>query len=371
MTARRRRVPSESNSVPLILNIQGYSQNPHSSHSSYYQDDKALLNQTFDKVEKEIMPRDRTDEFGSAVRSLQGRQIMRATSVRDVKKVKILQNYGEFITVAKSIGNNIARTYTKLEKLTLLVKNKPLFNDKPTEIQELSYIIKEDLKGINEQLARLQGISKKQNVSHQKNGHKHLLSHSNSVVISLQSKLANMSNEFKQVLDTRTQNLKQAKDRRDQFSDGIASPPHQSSSVIPFRPDKQPLLLSTGEVSMMDDSHASTSAGPLMQMGAQSYMKYKDETDQYLVSRADTMQNIESTIVELGGIFQQLAHMVKEQDEMVERIDTNIMEAELNVEAAHHQILKYFQSVTSNRWLMIKIFAVLMFFFTFFAVFLA
>ena len=32
------------------------------------------------------------------------------------------------------------------------------------------------------------------------------------------------------------------------------------------------------------------------------------------------MQNIESTVVELGGIFQQLAHMVKEQEEMVERL---------------------------------------------------
>lgn len=42
-----------------------------------------------------------------------------------------------------------------------------------------------------------------------------------------------------------------------------------------------------------------------------------DETDNYLQSRAETMQNIESTIVELGGIFQQLAHMVKEQEEMV------------------------------------------------------
>jgi t-SNARE complex subunit (syntaxin) len=31
------------------------------------------------------------------------------------------------------------------------------------------------------------------------------------------------------------------------------------------------------------------------------------------------MQNIESTVVELGGIFQQLALMVKEQEEMVER----------------------------------------------------
>lgn len=31
------------------------------------------------------------------------------------------------------------------------------------------------------------------------------------------------------------------------------------------------------------------------------------------------MKNIESTIVELGGIFSQLAHMVKEQEEMVTR----------------------------------------------------
>ena len=31
------------------------------------------------------------------------------------------------------------------------------------------------------------------------------------------------------------------------------------------------------------------------------------------------MQSIESTIVELGGIFQQLANMVKEQEEQIER----------------------------------------------------
>lgn len=96
-----------------------------------------------------------------------------------------------------------------------------------------------------------------------------------------------------------------------------------------------------------------------------------DQTDNYLHSRAETMQNIESTIVELGGIFQQLAHMVKEQEEMVDRIDSNVQDAELNIEAAHTQILKYFQSVTSNRWLMIKIFAVLIFFFIFFVVFMA
>jgi len=65
------------------------------------------------------MPRDRTAEFNNAVRSLQGRQIARAVQVRDVKKVKALQSYGEFMMIAKSVGLNISNTYAKLEKLTL------------------------------------------------------------------------------------------------------------------------------------------------------------------------------------------------------------------------------------------------------------
>lgn len=83
------------------------------------------------------------------------------------------------------------------------------------------------------------------------------------------------------------------------------------------------------------------------------------------------MQNIEATIVELGTIFQQLAHMVKEQEEIVQRIDGNVEQSEMNIEAAHSEILKYFQSVTSNRWLMIKVFAVLIVFFIIFVVFVA
>lgn len=34
------------------------------------------------------------------------------------------------------------------------------------------------------------------------------------------------------------------------------------------------------------------------------------QQDTYLNSRAEALHNVESTITELGGIFQQLAHMV-------------------------------------------------------------
>jgi syntaxin 5 len=53
------------------------------------------------------------------------------------------------------------------------------------------------------------------------------------------------------------------------------------------------------------------------------------------------------------------------------RIDANVEDAALNVEAGHTEILKYFKNVTSNRWLMVKIFGVLIIFFIFFVVFMA
>ena len=68
----------------------------------------------------------------------------------------------------------------------------------------------------------------------------------------------------------------------------------------------------------------------------------------YYSSRADAMHTIESTIVELGGIFTQLAHMVKEQEEMVQRIDSNVEDTALNVEMGHNEILKYVACFSSN-----------------------
>lgn len=71
------------------------------------------------EIEFIMTGRDRTVEFANTIRSLQGRNINRAVNLRDPKKVKQIQNYSEFMMIAKTIGKNIASTYTKLEKLTL------------------------------------------------------------------------------------------------------------------------------------------------------------------------------------------------------------------------------------------------------------
>lgn len=241
-----------------------------------------------------------------------------------------------------------------------MAKRKSLFDDRPAEIQELTYIIKSDLNALNQQIGLLQDISRNQSRT---NG-KHLNSHSSNMVMALQTRLANMSSDFQQVLEVRTENLKMQKTRREQFAQAPVA------SSLPPRNNNQGSLLFEQD----DQVSIDMSSQPLLPKNQNQQMQQMliyDETDQYVQQRAETMQNIESTIVELGGIFQQLAHMVKEQEEVVGRIDSNIQDVELNVEAAHSQILKYFQSVSKNRWLMIKIFGVLIFFFIFFVLFVA
>ncbi|XP_010569484.1 PREDICTED: syntaxin-5 [Haliaeetus leucocephalus] len=233
--------------------------------------------------------------------------------------------------------------------------NPALFDDKAVEIEELTYIIKQDINSLNKQIAQLQEVVRARGGQ----SGRHVQTHSNTVVVSLQSKLASMSNDFKSVLEVRTENLKQQRSRREHFSRApvsalpLAASNLGSSAVLQDEPQR------AGAVAIEMDARTS------------QQLQLIDEQDSYIQSRADTMQNIESTIVELGSIFQQLAHMVKEQEETIQRIDASVEDAQLNVEAAHGEILKYFQSVTSNRWLMVKIFLILIVFFIVFVVFLA
>ncbi|XP_018515852.1 syntaxin-5a isoform X3 [Lates calcarifer] len=298
--------------------------------------------------------RDRTLEFQSACKSLQGRQ---QNGVQPSKPaLSALRQRSDFTVMAKRIGKDLSNTFAKLEKLTILAKRKSLFDDKAVEIEELTYIIKQDINSLNKQIAQLQDLVRSRGAP----GGRHIQTHSNTIVVSLQSKLASMSNDFKSVLEVRTENLKQQRSRREQFSQ-----PPVSSSPLMANNFKSSVLMqdesrSMGDVAIDMDSQTN----PLQ-------LQLIDEQDSYIQSRADTMQNIESTIVELGSIFQQLAHMVKEQEETIQRIDANVEDTQLNVEAAHTEILKYFQSVSSNRWLMIKIFLVLIVFFIIFVVFFA
>jgi syntaxin 5 len=89
-----------------------------------------------------------------------------------------------------------------------VAKRKTLFDDKSTEISELIYVIKHDIAELNNDISNLQTfVKQRRNNSRVEKGKRgsEVNEHSDNVVVLLQSKLANTSMGFKQVLEIRTQ----------------------------------------------------------------------------------------------------------------------------------------------------------------------
>lgn len=333
--------------------------------------------------------RDRTSEFAGIIRSQQqGRHGLSNGSARGPasKEARDITQYSHFMKRSRMVGRNISSTYAKLEKLTLLARKRSLFDDsQDVEVQELTAIIRHDLGSLTKQLEDL-----KRNSSSSSSSTAHMQKHSANLVGSLQTKVAGITQMFRDVLEVRTVNLKKQAERREQFTGGGRgeSAPLLTNGAAGGGPRTASVLLADeakavaarrnkvagGDVVLDFDGVSSSSGGgsvvPYQQQQQQQLM-ILEEQDSLLQSRAETMKTIETTIVELGTMFTQLAAMVKEQDELVHRIDANVDDADMNVEAAHSELLKYFRSVSSNRWLMLKVFGIVVFFFIIFVVFMA
>lgn len=84
-----------------------------------------------------------------------------------------------------------------------MAKRKTLFDDRPVEISELTYIIKHDLASINQQLGQLQSFGKPQRAAPSGKKDKGE-EHRGNVVTLLQSRLAGTTSAFQEVLEVRT-----------------------------------------------------------------------------------------------------------------------------------------------------------------------
>ncbi|CAB3398290.1 unnamed protein product [Caenorhabditis bovis] len=313
----------------------------------------------YDQIIITMPSRDRTSEFKMTAKSIEMK--VHANGFRPHPKHEVLQDSVQFNQLAKRIGRDLSQTCAKMEKLAELAKKKSLYEEK-SHIEHLSAIIKEDITGLNKQIASLQDFSRRRSgkLKNQNTGHSQL------VVVGLQSKLANVSKDFQSVIEISTENMKAEKNRRDKFSSGGPVPmglPSSSSGA-----NVRSRLLQD------DEQHGSSSIaldmGTLENLRAQQTMQMNDQSLDYAQARSNTMATIEGSISELGQIFSQLATLVSEQGEMITRIDSNVEETALNIDMAHSELVRYLQNISKNRWLMIQVFGVLMVFFIVFVLFL-
>jgi syntaxin 5 len=317
--------------------------------------------------------RDRTAEFQQIVARLQQQQGLPSTSGRDAPSAPASAAgapQSEFARRAAKIGMGIHSTSQKLQKLAQLARRTSMFDDPAEEINELSTVVKQDIQALNQAISDLQTFSGG-------GPNKQSADHSHTVVDNLRSRLKDATQEFKDVLTTRTDNLKAHQERKSMFSaapeGGAARQPLFSQPGASFLPPNARNPLAPAVRGGLQGGGSDESA-PLLGGGSggqQQQALMVPAQDQYMASRAEALHQVESTIVELGGIFQQLAHMVHEQGEMATRIDENVEDTLGNVDAGQAQLLKYLSAISSNRFLIMKVFAVLLCFMIFFIMFIA
>ncbi|KAJ6914049.1 syntaxin-32-like [Populus alba x Populus x berolinensis] len=252
----------------------------------------------------------------------------------------------EFNKRASMIGYGIHQTSQKLAKLAKLAKRTSVFDDPTLEIQELTAVIKQDITALNAAVVDLQLLCNSQNESG--NISSDTTTHSTTVVDNLKNRLMTATKEFKEVLTTRTENLKVHENRRQLFSSTASK--DSSNPFVRQRPLTSRTAASATQAPPPPWANASVSSSqlvpskstdvesqPLLQQQQQQMVPLQDS---YMHSRAEALHNVESTIHELSNIFTQLATMVSQQGELAIRIDENMDESLSNVEGAQGQLVR-------------------------------
>ncbi|KAJ2802717.1 Integral membrane protein SED5, partial [Coemansia helicoidea] len=240
-------------------------------------------------------------------------------------------------------------------------------NEFSNEINALTSQVKQRISAINGKILVLQRLQRGQGGGG--GGGQQAVEHHANVVISLQSQLATTSTAFKDVLELRSESLKESGSRKEQFIGTAAA----AAGNLPFSSIDSPLYHAERQApraataarpgtGSANDDFVALSLPNMDEASSSQMLLMQPSQSAYLDSRSEAITSIESTISELGSIFQQLAHMVSEQREVVQRIDANVGSVDANISAAQTELLKYYASISSNRWLIVKVFMVILVF---------
>lgn len=341
---------------------------------------------------------DRTFEFQQAVNTF-SKQEKKNNRIIPLNKTNA-NSKNEFNNQAGQIAKEIIRVTGALSKLAQLTKRKQIFGDKPTDIVELTYIIKQDIFKIEKELKSLKTLqvsAQRGNNSINNSSDAQLNMYNKNVVQLLNTKTKNISENFKEVLQARQRTEMLQRSRQEQLLAAVKSGSNGTDFVNSNNDNKQnntvpyavrtaskstfgspvigsgntsdnPFLASMDFANTSNDANISnykSNGDEMLSLPDQNQqlMLLEEQNNQYVQERSNAVEAIESTINEVGGLFQQLATMVQEQGEVIQRIDDNVEDVSLNISGAQRELMKYYNSVSSNRWLMLKIFGILIVFF--------
>ena len=311
----------------------------------------------------------------------------------------------------------IKKKFEKTDHFFLLfsvVKKKTPFDDNVPQIQHLTATVKEQLARHEFLLREMNGLIRQQqqlsssssstnnnnnsdsnNQQQQQQQQQQVTEHSNHIITGLNSRLMYTTQQFQNVLQTRTKQIMQQQERRNIFvtsnanhgggGGGMGASSVSSSVSSTSSPLNHNKMTHSRNSPQSDNyTHNNNNNNTIVQIGGEiqpqqpqqqqqqqleTVIQVQKRNDQHLRMRSEEIRSIERDMKQLSEMFVELGQMVKMQGELAIRIDDKVSEAVLHVEEGQSELAKYLKRVSSNRGLVLKMFFVMVVFIIFIGVF--
>ena len=232
----------------------------------------------------------------------------------------------EFNQCAQHVSARLAYTSDSLTKISKLMQTQTVFDDRSQEIGKMISLVQYDVSELMDQLKTLAELQ-----AAIRGATKQCGKHNDAVVQALRIKLLATTTSFKTLINARSDEVNKTRKRRSIYESSKAITADEVEDV--------------GGTDQRQD------------LSRQVVMQNADNL--YAAERRQQIIDIEVSIRELGSMFTELQNLVHQQDELLQRIDENVDQADVNVNAGLTELMTYLKTISSGRGLMLKLLGIL------------
>ena len=248
----------------------------------------------------------------------------------------------------KEIENNISQ-------LSSLSKKSSSFNNSHFKISNATMNIKKSLIEIENQIEELKTKELKNNSKNINNFSKILMEKSLEI---LNSRVSDLTLNFQKLLKLQAEQIKKIEKRKSNLSISSQNKKNINNSYNEY---------ATTDFSSNNNNYDEDDV--LLEVDNQQI--YKNKESQYYQNRLNEVQAIEKTMSEIAGMMNRLSQMTYEHSFLIDNISKNTDIAFENVEKGEKEVKQILENAKSHRWLIIKIFYILLCISVFYIIFLA
>ncbi|OHT01933.1 Integral membrane protein sed5 [Tritrichomonas foetus] len=232
-------------------------------------------------------------------------------------KVHVPVQKSQFSEVTNEIRQRLSHSRDSVRELHIRLRKGTIFGEDEQRINEIIISLNRDLAQIEAKISGLSSIkTKPQNYKN--------------AIQTLQQSLSGITKDFQVLIQRRSQIMQKVAERRQ-----LITAPTRGSNFFD--------TMYTDEVEY-----------PINNLSNQQLEEHRE--------RYDMVRNVEQSISEIVTMYQKLSEVVASQEFDIQRIDQNANETLDGLLKGTKQLEKFYEKTKHNRWLIMKIAAVLVFF---------